>query len=270
MKCKNAKLIISAAIDGEIAERETTALNAHLAGCVECRSERASLNTLRRTLTVWEAQEPAESLADAFAARLRRERETRARGWRALIFPRVQAFGFASVAAAVIIVALFIGTAHYKPQAPIVKDNKTNIVKNDAGQHEQADSQIAVVPAPVREAASEQAVQPVVNQNKPFKPERTRIATRVAKAIIYKSPRRRSTKAIVALAPEATEAAEKLAKSAKLEAEKKITEKALRLKTLLAEANYSIDRAIISPASEVSDEFMEPDAYGSEAEITSI
>ena len=222
MKCKSIRVLISAAMDGEITEREALALEAHLAQCRECRLERDSLSRVRKALTAWETPEPDEALAEAFAARLRREQESRAKGLRALIFPRLGAYGWATAVAAAILAAAYIG-AMRAPETPSPVKRPAVVVERPTGiEREVAPERPA--PAPVNVARAPEPQRPVHRPNT-VGPAHKRIAT----------------------APNEDRAAA-------LEAERKVTEKAVILRTLVAQADYAVERALISPTSDVPEE----------------
>lgn len=71
MNCKNAKILISADLDGELSERETVALDGHLMSCAACAREREKLSAVSAAMRVWEDREPSEWLAQSFAYKLR-------------------------------------------------------------------------------------------------------------------------------------------------------------------------------------------------------
>ena len=236
MKCKSARILISAVVDGELTERERLALDAHLAECVNCRGERKSAEALRRNLTVWEAEEPAESLADAFALRLRREQESRARGWRALIFPRLPAFGLASAVAAAVLVLVYVAV---QPRHQAPEPGRPMIVKT-APNH--------VAPSP-RAASTTTGLGAPAAVTHPREwvaraPRRTR-QYRIADI----GRLRRPAPVMIALAPATADAARALAES---EAVRRVTEKAAHLRTLMAEADITVEGAILRPETEVS------------------
>ncbi|MDO8588697.1 MAG: zf-HC2 domain-containing protein [Armatimonadota bacterium] len=246
MKCSNAKILISAAADGELTERERLALDEHLAECVDCRRERSSVGALRRTLAVWEAEEPAESLANAFALRLKREQEQRTKGWRSLLLPRLPAFGLASAAAAAVLVLAYAAVQpRYEGPAP----RRPALVKSVPGPDAPQPPRMAAMPAPetppvaaVMAASSKPAA--VTAPRAPRKARPFRIAGR-------RHPAR--APAVIALAPATVDAAKALAESARLEAVRRVTEKAARLRSLIAEADITIESALLRSDVEVLD-----------------
>ncbi len=60
MDCDRAHELISAELDGENSEAESTSLAEHLLGCADCRARQAELEQLRRRVMV----RPAESIPD--------------------------------------------------------------------------------------------------------------------------------------------------------------------------------------------------------------
>jgi len=75
MKCKNARILISALVDGELSQREERDLRRHLRKCSECAREHAEVSNLRDVMAVWTDEEPSDWLAQNFAYRLRDEME---------------------------------------------------------------------------------------------------------------------------------------------------------------------------------------------------
>ncbi|MBP6963919.1 MAG: zf-HC2 domain-containing protein [Armatimonadetes bacterium] len=73
MRCKNAKILISAALDGELSEREQRILEEHLARCADCAAERTSSANLRDVMAAWADDEPSDWLAQSFAYKLQDE-----------------------------------------------------------------------------------------------------------------------------------------------------------------------------------------------------
>ncbi|MCL6520364.1 MAG: zf-HC2 domain-containing protein [Armatimonadetes bacterium] len=72
MRCKKARILASAAIDGELSEREKRLLEQHFAECPACREEHTTLVALRKTMALWEDKEPSPWLAENFAHKLER------------------------------------------------------------------------------------------------------------------------------------------------------------------------------------------------------
>lgn len=70
MRCKKARILASAAIDGELSEREKRLLEQHFAECSACREEHTTLVALRETMALWEDEEPSPWLAENFAYKL--------------------------------------------------------------------------------------------------------------------------------------------------------------------------------------------------------
>jgi len=73
MKCKNAKILISASMDGELSQREERRLREHVCRCAECAGEQAQVSNLRDVMAVWADEDPSEWLAQNFACRLEDE-----------------------------------------------------------------------------------------------------------------------------------------------------------------------------------------------------
>jgi len=70
MKCKKAKILISAALDGEISRKETLALGRHVSLCADCAREKVELADLRVSMSSWADESPSEWLAQSFACKL--------------------------------------------------------------------------------------------------------------------------------------------------------------------------------------------------------
>ena len=84
MRCKNARILISASMDGELNQREERRLRMHVRKCAECAREQAEVSNLRDVMAVWTDEEPSAWLAESFAYRLQDEmaRKPRRRGRR--------------------------------------------------------------------------------------------------------------------------------------------------------------------------------------------
>ena len=72
MRCKKAKILISAALDGELSAKEGLALERHMCLCAECAREKTELAGLRATMSSWSDESPSERLAGRFALGLQR------------------------------------------------------------------------------------------------------------------------------------------------------------------------------------------------------
>lgn len=77
MRCKNAKILISASMDGELSQREERVLQRHVHRCAECAREQAEVSNLRDVMSAWTDEEPSEWLAESFAYKLNDEMERR-------------------------------------------------------------------------------------------------------------------------------------------------------------------------------------------------
>lgn len=115
MRCKKAKIMISAALDGELRQRERLVLERHLASCETCAVEKAELSALRDTMLLWADETPSEWLAESFAHKLRQLREQPARERR----PR-WVFGTAAAGlATATLVLIFFLQSQIQPPTPI-------------------------------------------------------------------------------------------------------------------------------------------------------
>lgn len=108
MRCKSAKILLSASLDAELSQRERLALDRHLASCESCSLELKNLARIRDIMSVWTDEEPSAWLAANFAeklARLQQEKTTckpsRLPGW---IFPTA----VTGAAVALILVGFFM------------------------------------------------------------------------------------------------------------------------------------------------------------------
>jgi len=70
MRCKKARILVSASLDGELSRREQSALQRHLSACAGCAEESARFSALRDTISLWTDEEPSERLAESFAHKL--------------------------------------------------------------------------------------------------------------------------------------------------------------------------------------------------------
>jgi len=70
MRCKQARILISAALDGELLSREESALSRHMASCAACAREREELIAVCRVMETWKDEEPSALLAQRFSYQL--------------------------------------------------------------------------------------------------------------------------------------------------------------------------------------------------------
>lgn len=75
MNCKRIRLLISAAVDGELSEREHAILDKHLASCESCRAQQIGFTELREALALWPDEEPSPWLVENFAYKLAQQKE---------------------------------------------------------------------------------------------------------------------------------------------------------------------------------------------------
>jgi len=75
MRCKKARILVSASLDGELSRRQQIVLERHLSACSGCAEEKARFSALRDTMSVWADEEPSERLPDSFARRLQLRQE---------------------------------------------------------------------------------------------------------------------------------------------------------------------------------------------------
>jgi len=103
MKCKESRKVLSRYLDHELSSTETSSIEEHLAGCLECRTE---LETQQRLWALLGSVEPirAPNLTAAVEARL-----SEPRGWLSFLAGlRLRSFAYAT--ATVALVGLFVGT----------------------------------------------------------------------------------------------------------------------------------------------------------------
>ena len=103
MKCKETRKVLSRYLDHELSSTETSSIEEHLAGCLECRTE---LETQQRLWALLGSVEPirAPNLTAAVEARL-----SEPRGWLSFLAGlRLRSFAYAT--ATVALVGLFVGT----------------------------------------------------------------------------------------------------------------------------------------------------------------
>ena len=103
MKCKETRKVLSRYLDQELSSTETSSIEEHLAGCLDCRTE---LETQQRLWTLLGSVEPvrAPNLLAAVEARL-----SEPRGWLSVLAGlRLRSFAYAT--ATVALVGLFVGT----------------------------------------------------------------------------------------------------------------------------------------------------------------
>ena len=70
MRCKTAKIMLSAHFDGELSPGQLSALGRHLSACASCAKEKSELSALHDTMSLWADEEPTGLLAESFAGRL--------------------------------------------------------------------------------------------------------------------------------------------------------------------------------------------------------
>jgi anti-sigma factor RsiW len=70
MRCRKAKKLISAYLDGELTGARLEAVRAHLGRCPDCEAFAADLARVSRQVTLFSAPEPREGFVDRLMARL--------------------------------------------------------------------------------------------------------------------------------------------------------------------------------------------------------
>lgn len=253
MKCKNARILISAAADGELSQRESLALDEHLASCADCRRERKAVGGLRRAMTAWEPAEPAESLTDAFMLRLSREREAEAHSWHTLFLARLPAYGMASAAAVVILAAVYIATM--KPSlAPA--NRHPDVAVNQQAPEKPRNNVIATAPqpeqqGPVARVAEEILPKQLRHDIMAYIPRHTR-RHRIPRWN-YAEPALSEQPIVVAMDP-TVKVAKDIAESLRRDKEReKIGEQAIKIAAQLTEYNTKIEEGVTKPGTHPND-----------------
>jgi len=162
MKCKKAKILVSASLDGELSRREQIALQRHLSTCAGCAEEKAKLSALRDAMPLWADEEPSERLAESFARRLQqlqREKPVRRGGPVARWLLGTAAAG----AATALIMVGFLLHGLLVQQVPLPAPTK--VVKPPAATEKSAGSQPA--PKAPSTGVSEPASKPSVTSREP-------------------------------------------------------------------------------------------------------
>lgn len=131
MRCKSAKILLSASLDGELSSRERSALDRHLASCVSCSQEMKSLARVREIMSCWADEEPSSWLAANFAEKLARlqhektvSKPSRLSGW-------VFRTAFAGTAVMLILVGFFMHGFIQERFTPTKYESHSNISQRD-------------------------------------------------------------------------------------------------------------------------------------------
>ena len=130
MKCKEARILLSAGVDGELTQSEELALEQHVTSCAGCAKDKAEFAGLSGAMPLWADAEPSPWLAEKFAYKLAELREAgteRAPGKR-LRWGTLSA-ATAGVAAAVLVIGLLIhGNVPPAPMQATIK-SPTKVVQ---------------------------------------------------------------------------------------------------------------------------------------------
>ena len=109
MKCKEAKILLSASIDGELTPSEELVLEHHVSSCAMCAKDKAEFMRVSEAMPLWADAEPSPWLAEKFACKL-----AELQGYRTERMPRkgfrwgIASAATASFAAAVLVIGLLI------------------------------------------------------------------------------------------------------------------------------------------------------------------
>ena len=118
MKCKEAKILLSASIDGELTPSEELVLEQHVSSCAMCAKDKAEFMRVSEVMPLWADAEPSPWLAEKFACKL-----AELQGYRTERMPRkgfrwgIASAATAGFAAAVLVIGLLIHSN--VPQAPM-------------------------------------------------------------------------------------------------------------------------------------------------------
>jgi anti-sigma factor RsiW len=114
MRCDDARLLISARLDGESKEASDAPLEAHLAACSACQQEQAALTgTVRWLRTLPESEPPAALRGRIAMALLEEERRAQRRIWTWAWLARPQTAGWAwGATAGAMLAAVALVTVH--------------------------------------------------------------------------------------------------------------------------------------------------------------
>lgn len=118
MRCKNAKVLLSASLDGELSLRQQLVLDRHIETCAECARDKAEFAGLRDVMSAWPDENPSEWLAANFSHKLEQfQQEKQASRSRR---PR-WAFGMVATGAATVLViaGFMLHAAFFNPAAPV-------------------------------------------------------------------------------------------------------------------------------------------------------
>lgn len=121
MRCKKARVLISASLDGELSRSQELALERHLSVCAACAQEKAQFSALRDTMAGWTDEEPSERLAQRFAQKLKElgEGALPARpGYRRWLFGTATA----GLATALLVLGFLLYT-QVQPPVPVPQDS---------------------------------------------------------------------------------------------------------------------------------------------------
>ena len=77
MKCKEAKILVSAAVDGELTPSEEVALEQHVLSCTGCAKDKIEFVRLSEAMPLWADEEPSPWLTEKFAYKLALLQESR-------------------------------------------------------------------------------------------------------------------------------------------------------------------------------------------------
>ena len=176
MKCKEAKILLSAGVDGELTPSEELALERHVTSCAGCAKDKVEFARLSGAMPLWADAEPSPWLAEKFAyklAELQEYQTERAPGKR-LRWVTLSA-ATAGLTAAVLVIGLLIHSnvppAKEAPMQATVKPQTKVVQPMPADKIVVAQNNPVKPPAQaVRHRVRKPALRYVANKPKPEKP----------------------------------------------------------------------------------------------------
>jgi hypothetical protein len=137
MKCNNARILISASVDGELSPKEQFVLDRHVSLCTECAREKAAVSGLRGAMALWTDEEPSEWLAQSFSHKLGEFMEEK-RAPQPAPRRRFGVFAPAGLAAAALLIVMLVHNRVPTPAARVPV--KSHEVATTSGQVRKSDT----------------------------------------------------------------------------------------------------------------------------------
>ena len=133
MKCARARILISAAQDGELSPKEQAVLDRHVSQCAECAREKAAVAELHGSMAMWTDAEPSEWLAQSFSYKLGQLMDEKRTAQAA---PRRRFGIFAPVAGFAAVALLIVMLLHNRAPIPTTPPKQSRVVATGHGQTE--------------------------------------------------------------------------------------------------------------------------------------